>query len=259
MPVTLIESLLPLASNTRPSRLVENGPVLYISEMFADTIQGEGVYAGHPATFIRLQGCVLNCSWCDTKQVWPYGNPYSFDDIIRMLLLFKEKYRNGSQHIVLTGGSPLKQQTQLVAFLIRLREVLGFKPIIQVENEAVIQPRVDFMDQVDIWNNSPKLSNSGMRKEVRLIPDVLKIMNNNSMLQAESWFKFVIREWKDWDEIEQDFLPYIHRHKIILMPEGQTQSELDKVREQVIKIAVRVGVRYCDRLHVVAWNKRTGV
>ena len=40
-----------------------------INEMF-ETIQGEGVFTGVPAVFVRLQICPVGCSWCDTKQTW---------------------------------------------------------------------------------------------------------------------------------------------------------------------------------------------
>ncbi len=40
-----------------------------INEMF-QTLQGEGYFTGVPAIFIRLQGCPVGCSWCDTKHTW---------------------------------------------------------------------------------------------------------------------------------------------------------------------------------------------
>jgi len=43
--------------------------LLKINEVF-ETIQGEGFFTGVPAIFIRLQGCPVECSWCDTKQTW---------------------------------------------------------------------------------------------------------------------------------------------------------------------------------------------
>lgn len=40
-----------------------------INEMF-QTLQGEGYFTGVPAIFVRLQGCPVGCSWCDTKHTW---------------------------------------------------------------------------------------------------------------------------------------------------------------------------------------------
>mgnify|MGYP003664071811 FL=1 len=40
-----------------------------INEIF-ETLQGEGSFTGQPSIFIRLQGCPVGCSWCDTKHTW---------------------------------------------------------------------------------------------------------------------------------------------------------------------------------------------
>lgn len=249
MPVTLIQQLPTF------TKKVEGEDKLAISEMFADTIQGEGINAGVPATFIRLQGCTLACVWCDTLDVWPYGNEYTFREIFRLLEPFAEKYRSGEQHIILTGGSPLKQQERLWDFIKKFIMWFGFKPFIELENEAVLIPG-PICNFVDVWNNSPKLSNSGMKEKIRVKPDVLRFMRD---LGDSSWFKFVVSKEEDWEEIERDFLPHILRNQIILMPEGQTQWELAKVREVVVDMAIKHQVRYMDRLHVILWNKKTGV
>jgi 7-carboxy-7-deazaguanine synthase len=234
---------------------VDRPDKLSISEMFTDTIQGEGVNAGVPATFIRLQGCTLTCKWCDTLDVWPYGNEYSFQEIFDMLKPHVHKYTNGQQHVILTGGSPLKQQTQLYLFIKSFIQQFGFKPYIEVENEAVLLPYAHFWPLVDCWNNSPKLLNSGMKRIARIKPDVLKFMSS----LHNSWFKFVVSGPEDWTEIAEDFLPYIRKDQIVLMPEGQTQGELNLVREIVADMAITHQVRYMDRLHVILWNKKTGV
>lgn len=95
--------------------------MLPINEMF-ETIQGEGVYTGVPAVFIRLQGCPVGCAWCDTKHTWEIDKKFkvsaeqvilkteesatyfehSTDEILQ--LLAKQTY--SAKHIVLTGGEP---------------------------------------------------------------------------------------------------------------------------------------------------------
>ncbi len=249
MPVTLIKA------NPDFVKKVPGEDKLAISEMFADTIQGEGAYAGVPATFIRLQGCTLDCVWCDTTEVWREGNEYTFKEILDLLEPFADKYCTDEQHIILTGGSPLKQQDRLVRFMQAFFDRFHFAPLYQVENEAVLMPVPAFAIKIFAWNNSPKLSNSGMKERARIKPDVLQVLNQFQ----KSYFKFVVRNESDWAEIEKDFLPYISKSSIILMPEGQTQEELSKTREIVADIAIKHQVRYMDRLHVILWNKKTGV
>ncbi|RXJ74959.1 7-carboxy-7-deazaguanine synthase QueE [Veronia nyctiphanis] len=91
-----------------------------INEIF-ETIQGEGVFTGLPSIFIRLQGCPVGCSWCDTKQTWdvfeqderdfgeilakesdsPNWTSLTVDNIIEHL---NRSYT--AKHIVITGGEP---------------------------------------------------------------------------------------------------------------------------------------------------------
>lgn len=250
MPITLIEQK-PLFKKT-----VDGEDKLAIAEMFCDTLQGEGVNTGVVSTFIRLQGCTLQCVWCDTLDVWPIGNEYTFNEIFEMFekVDLIEKFRKG-QHMILTGGSPLKQQTRLIAFLEQFIEKYEFKPFIEIENEGVLEPLYKMIEFVDCWNNSPKLSNSGMKERVRLKPDIISQLN----LFENSWFKFVISNERDWEEIVKDYLPLIDREKIILMPEGDTQEKLNERRGFVADLAIREGVRFSDRMHVTIWNKKTGV
>ncbi|TMM41920.1 7-carboxy-7-deazaguanine synthase QueE [Colwellia ponticola] len=92
-----------------------------INELF-ETIQGEGSFTGQPSIFIRLQGCPVGCSWCDTKHTWDieladqvspevmlnkteetvqWAN-FSAEDV---LALVKDKGFQ-AKHIVITGGEP---------------------------------------------------------------------------------------------------------------------------------------------------------
>jgi 7-carboxy-7-deazaguanine synthase len=252
MPTTLIQQ--------KPtfSKKVEGENKLAIAEMFANTIQGEGPHAGVISTFVRLQGCTLKCVWCDTLDVWPEGNEYSFDEIFEMFesIDLIARFKAG-QHLILTGGSPLKQEKACIAFLKAFIEKYGFKPYVEVENEAVLMPTPDLVGLVDWWNNSPKLNNSGMKERVRIKPLVLSYMGS----LPNSVFKFVVNSVDDWNEIQETFITpgFITKDKIVIMPEGQTQEELYKTREMAADIAIKEGVRFTDRLHVTIWNKKTGV
>lgn len=252
MSITLIEQ------NPSFDKKVEGDDKLAIAEMFCDTLQGEGVTTGVPSTFIRLQGCTLKCTWCDTLDVWPNGNEYSFDEIFKMWeeVDLINKFKNG-QHLVLTGGSPLKQQDRLSRLLIKFRAKYGFMPYLEIENEAVLMPNSFMVEHINQWNNSPKLANSGMKERARIKPDNLKFLSG----LKNSWFKFVISSPEDWHEIEYTFLEpeLITRGQIILMPEGQTQEELDRTRELTADLAIEQGVRFSDREHIVIWNLKTAV
>jgi len=240
------------------SKKVSGEDKLAIAEMFCDTIQGEGVHAGLPATFVRLQGCTLKCVWCDTLTVWPYGNEYSFDEIFALwegVGLIKRL--DEGQHLILTGGSPLKQEQRLIQFINAFIKRYHFKPYIEVENEAVLMPSAELEKLVDWWNNSPKLSNSGMKSRVRIKPEVIDYM----AALPNSSFKFVVSAPQDWDEIVKDYIePFsISKDQIILMPEGQTQAELQVSRPVAAQMAIEHQVRFTDRLHVTIWDKKTGV
>lgn len=75
---------------------------LYITEIF-QSIQGESSLTGLPTTFIRLSGCPLRCSWCDTAYSFTRGKKYSVQELL------EETARFGWKHVCVTGGEPLAQ------------------------------------------------------------------------------------------------------------------------------------------------------
>ena len=76
--------------------------VLTVNEIFY-SIQGESTYSGRPCVFVRLSGCDLRCSWCDTPYSFHEGRKMSLDEVL------EEVGRYGSQLVELTGGEPLLQ------------------------------------------------------------------------------------------------------------------------------------------------------
>lgn len=82
-----------------------------VIEIF-DSIDGEGVFAGELATFIRLAGCNLRCRYCDTKYSF---DPQNAEDM--SITTIVNKCRSiGNKHVTLTGGEPLihKEAKQLI-------------------------------------------------------------------------------------------------------------------------------------------------
>lgn len=235
----------------------EKDRYLDIAEFFCDTIQGEN-FIGWPSAFLRVQHCTLNCSFCDTNEIWRCGNPYTFDELLGLMeeADLIRKLTEG-QHLVLTGGSPLLQQDKLVSFLKEFIQRYGFKPYIEIENECTLFPAEVLIELIDCWNNSPKTSNSGVARDIRYKPKILKKLSS----LKNSWFKFVVSREEDWDEIKNDFLDtaLIKKSQVVLMPLCSTSEELIKNREPVIEMAVRENVRYSTREHIVLWDSKTGV
>lgn len=78
--------------------------MLKINEIFY-SIQGESKYVGWPTVFIRLSGCHLRCTYCDTTYAYHSGQMISLDDIISEV----SKHPN-LRHVCVTGGEPLLQK-----------------------------------------------------------------------------------------------------------------------------------------------------
>ena len=236
----------------------ETIPFLKVAEFFSGTIQGEGMTVGTPAAFLRLQGCTLTCLFCDTKEVWQSGNPYTFEELIDIMGHHNliEKLKSGL-HLVVTGGSPLNQQDALILFFNYFNYRFGFTPIIEIENECTIVPKRDLINLVSYWNNSPKLCSSGNVWLARYKPHVIKVLAN----LHNSTFKFVITNVQDWKEIVDDYLNVglIRKEQIILMPQGSSRDELAANKEFVLELAINEQVRYSPRLHIEYWDKKVGI
>ena len=94
-------------------------PTGRIAECFF-SIQGEGVTVGMPAVFIRLQGCSVGCSWCDTKYSWDPagGHQVTLEALIEDVRAFP------CRRAVVTGGEPL--ESSLFTPLVEALNACGF-------------------------------------------------------------------------------------------------------------------------------------
>lgn len=220
------------------------------------SIQGEGRFAGAPAVFLRLAGCNLLCgegpdaTWrCDTIEVWRKGREFNADE-------FRQKFvRNleAGAHLVVTGGEPLLQDRGLVAFLASLPSGL----FVELETNGTVKPSTDLDRFISSYNVSPKLSNSGMPREQRIVPEALHWLVGNT----KSCFKFVVTGERDWEEIGRDFLePFgIERCRVWLMPGADSRVSLQQLGPVVAEVAKVHGVNYSPRLHIELWDRKTGV
>jgi 7-carboxy-7-deazaguanine synthase len=76
--------------------------VLRVTEIFR-SIQGESTHAGRPCTFVRLTGCPMRCTWCDSEYTFTGGEHISIDEVMKQVRDF------GCRLVEVTGGEPLAQ------------------------------------------------------------------------------------------------------------------------------------------------------
>ena len=95
------------------------GAAFDLCEIFA-SIQGEGKDSGAHALFIRLNGCNLQCPWCDTKYSWETGRFVPQEKILREIEEYQARYH--SNYIVWTGGEPLLQEEQIYKVILKTRD-----------------------------------------------------------------------------------------------------------------------------------------
>ncbi|MEJ2567595.1 MAG: radical SAM protein [candidate division WOR-3 bacterium] len=144
--------------------------MLKVNEIFF-SIQGESSFAGIPFVLVRLTGCNLRCSYCDTKYAYEEGENLSVKQILKEIKKFECKY------VEITGGEPLLQDETpfLVDFLIDkgfkvLVETNGTKDVSVLSEKAIIVmdikcPSSGESDKTD-WDNLKRL---GLKDEVKFV------------------------------------------------------------------------------------------
>lgn len=160
-----------------------------VCEIFT-SIQGESSYAGMPCTFIRLTGCNLRCSYCDTTYAYSEGRELTGDEIL------SEVQRAGIDLVEITGGEPLLQYEvfQLARRLLDenygiLIETNGSQSIKEIDKRAIVV--------LDI-----KTPGSGMSGEMDF--------SNLDFIRSTDEIKFVITNREDYEWSKE----IIQRHKL---------------------------------------------
>ena len=120
----------------------QNGKTLKINEIFY-SIAGEGIQVGRPMTFVRLSGCNLRCTFCDTD----------FDAFGELTIaeIVKEVQHHPAEWVCITGGEALRQD--IVPLCQALRDA-GYR--LHIETNGTVSPDPRLFDLVEHWTVSPK-------------------------------------------------------------------------------------------------------
>jgi 7-carboxy-7-deazaguanine synthase len=102
---------------------------MQITEIYK-SLQGESTYAGLPCIFVRLTGCNLRCSWCDSEYTFNGGRKMTQEEV---WIEVKRLSPNGGL-VEITGGEPMLQEKDLLPLMRRLLEA-GYKVLLETSGE----------------------------------------------------------------------------------------------------------------------------
>ena len=222
---------------------------MLVSEIYA-SLQGEGLLAGTPSTFVRTSGCHLRCRWCDTPFTsWrPEGREMAPEAIL------DEVAAAGRRHVVVTGGEPLLHDE--MPGLCEALRARGHHVTIETAGS------VDSTAPADLVSASPKLSASGpvaasdpawhaRHERLRRRDDVLV-----RLLRRQPWqLKFVVDGEADVDETIRWIaelgggLP-IDTSRVFLMPQGIDEDDLARKSAWLQAVCLTHGLQFAPRHHI---------
>lgn len=222
---------------------------LNVNEIFGPTIQGEGPHTGLQVAFVRVAGCNLSCVWCDTPYSWDWDRFDRSKESRKMTVeeVLAQIEPMAVERIILTGGEPMLQQTQIPALA-----AAGYK--IDVETNGTRTPTAETIAAVDLFCVSPKLAHAGDPEKLRVRLDALKAFSDLADA-GKAYFKFVAQQESDLDEIAEfcKAADIADRH-VWVMPEGaDADTHLKNLRDLADKVIARHW-NLTSRLHVFIWN-----
>jgi 7-carboxy-7-deazaguanine synthase len=206
--------------------------VLRINEIFY-SIQGEGSRSGDPCVFIRLTGCGLRCTYCDTEYAFYEGEDRSLENILNEIRSFACKL------IELTGGEPLEQEAVYPLMDMLCDE--GYDVMIETGGHIDIRrvdPRVKRI--VDL-----KTPSSGMEKR--------NFYKNIEYLKNLDEIKFVIGSREDylWSKDKIELFALAQKVGTILMSPVSDILAPDELAGWILED--KLPVRFQIQLHKIIW------
>ena len=202
-----------------------------VTEMF-HSIQGESSFVGQPCVFIRLTGCPLRCTWCDTEYAFYGGSEQSIEYILGKV----ESY--GCRLVEITGGEPLAQ-SEAFPLITKLCE-RGYDVLIETSG-AIDTAAVDTRAHVIL---DVKCPGSGMSDRMH--------WPNLDRLTMKDEAKFVLADRADYEWARQ----VLEQHELatrctVLM--SPVFGSLDPRRLAEWVLADRLPVRLQLQLHKLIW------
>lgn len=227
-------------------------PSLVVSELFGPTSSGEGPTLGQRCSFLRLGGCNLTCTWCDTPYTWDARRFDLRAETVRMSASeIVERLREmETGFTIISGGEPLLQQ-HYPGWNRVLAELSDAGIRIEIETNGTIAPTSFTEALVTRFMVSPKLAHSGMAEGKRIDAGVIAAFRDSGKAQ----FKFVcacaadvaevVRYVKVWDLNPDD---------VWVMPEGTDSATLCNHLAVIADPAVTAGFNVTTRLHIHIWG-----
>jgi 7-carboxy-7-deazaguanine synthase len=159
---------------------------MQITEIYK-SIQGESTHAGLPCVFVRLTGCNLRCSWCDSEYTFTGGHRMSMEEVLEEV-----EHLSPGGLVEITGGEPMLQEKEVVPLMQRLLDD-GYTVLLETSGERRLEhvPRA-VHKIVDV-----KCPNSGE-------PDTFDLENLETLNSGDE-VKFVLSDRTDY-EFARDFL-----------------------------------------------------
>lgn len=202
-----------------------------VTEIFF-SIQGESTYAGQPCVFIRLTGCPLRCTWCDTEYSFYGGTLLSIDALLVQVAQY------GCRLVEVTGGEPLAQPESLPLIARFCDE--GYTVLLETSGAIDIEP-VDRRARIIL---DVKCPGSGMTERMH--------WPNLNQLTANDEAKFVLASRADYDWAREMVARYrLAERCTVLFSPVFGSLELRQLAEWIL--ADRLPVRFQLQLHKYIW------
>jgi 7-carboxy-7-deazaguanine synthase len=210
---------------------------LVVHEIYT-SIQGETTEVGRPCTFVRLTGCDLRCSWCDTPHAFHEGQRRTVADVVATVRA------DGVGFVTLTGGEPLLQ----AACAPLLTALLDAGCEVQVETGGHLA--FDHLDRRARIIMDVKLPDSGEHERVR--------WENLAALSPHDQVKLVVASRGDYEAARDLVRGRLHGVPGPILVQAATGSLAPTALAEWI-LADRLPVRFSIQLHAVLWPGRRSV